>query len=162
MSAVQSIEAFAKATGVFALMNSKWGWPIAESLHFIGLTLLVGSIGLFDLRLLGVGRSIVADDLHKLIPWGVAGFAMNVVTGTLFFVAAPDQYLYNPAFQLKVLCIAVAGVNVLAFYTTGFARAHAPAARLMAGISLLSWIGVITFGRLLTFYRPPERWCFWC
>jgi hypothetical protein len=170
MSAVESIEAFARATGIFAAMNSKWGWPIAESLHFIGLALLIGSVGVFDLRLIGVGRSIAVGDLHRLIPWGIAGFALNVCTGVLFFVTAPDQYLYNPAFQLKAMCIALAGVNIAVFYTTAFAQvrtlpvaAQVPlAARVMAGVSLLSWIGVITFGRLLTFYRPPERWCFWC
>ena len=34
-------------------MHSLWGWPICESLHFLGLCLLIGAIGLFDLRLMG-------------------------------------------------------------------------------------------------------------
>src|SRR5690606_22734377 len=97
---------------------SKWGWPAVESLHFIGLALLMGSVGLFDFRLLGVAPAIPTAALHKLIPWGVFGFILNLFTGMLFFVSDPGQYLYNPAFQLKMLCILIAGLNMLLFYTS--------------------------------------------
>lgn len=144
------------------LDNGAWSWPLAESLHFIGLTTLVGSIGIIDLRILGVGKGIRIADLHKLVVFTVAGFALNVVTGSLFVIGQPDQYLLNRAFHFKLAFLAIAGLNVLVFYGTGFRRLkqlgphdEAPfAARLMAGLSLACWIGVICAGRLLTFYRP--------
>lgn len=143
-------------------MTSRWGWPICETLHFFGLSLLVGTVGMFDLRLLGVARRIPISALHRLIPWGVGGYVLNVATGSMFLVSAPDQYLYNAAFHLKMLFMAVAGLNVLAFYSTMFrkvkvlgAGADAPlAAKLIGGASLFLWTGIIIFGRLLTFYRP--------
>ncbi|MGD2133410.1 MAG: hypothetical protein PVI23_11495 [Maricaulaceae bacterium] len=161
---------FADRVGVFDLMNSAWGWPIVESLHFIGLCLLIGTVGVFDLRLLGLGRGIPIGSLHRLVPFGVGGYLLNVATGTLFFISAPAQYLYNPAFQLKMTAMAIAGVNVAVFYTTMARRvgrldpqADAPVyAKVVALVSLLSWAGVISFGRLLTFFRPPYHWCFWC
>ena len=61
-----------------------WTWPIAEIVHFIGLILLVGSIGLIDLRVLGVARSLPLAPLHRLVPWGIAGFVMCLATGLLF------------------------------------------------------------------------------
>lgn len=158
------------STGVFEFMNTQWGWPAVESLHFIGLTLLLGTVGLFDLRLLGIGRGINIAALHSLVPWGIAGFALNLVTGLMFLVSDPGQYVYNPAFQLKLLAMLIAGMNLMVFYALLAAKVRAlpddmtvpVPARLVALISLLCWIAVISFGRLITFYRPPEFWCFWC
>ena len=156
------VTAFASVTPIGRLMHSAWGWPIAESLHFIGLSLLIGTVGLFDLRLLGVGRRIPIAAMHRLIPWGLAGFAINAVSGVAFLLAEPDQYVYNPSFHVKVLFIAAAGVNALSFYLTTYRKVTAasapfaapPAAKAMAAVSLSLWIGVIVAGRLLTFYRP--------
>src|SRR5687767_638307 len=89
--------------------DTPWLWPTMETLHFIGLSLLIGTVGLFDLRVLGVAKQIPPIALHRLIPFGVAGFAINVVTGTMFFFGFPDQYAYNSAFHFKVGFIALAG-----------------------------------------------------
>jgi hypothetical protein len=147
---------------VLRFMTSDWGWPTAESIHFLGLSLLVGTIGLFDLRLLGVAKRIPIAALHKLIPWGLLGYGINVVSGLAFLMTEPDQYIYNPAFHFKVLFMAVAGFNASAFYLTGYHRVTAPgapadaprSAKIIATISLCMWVGVIIGGRLLTFYRP--------
>lgn len=158
--------AFSRNTGIFDLMHSPWGWPVVESLHFIGLSLLVGTVGLFDLRLLGVARQIPVTALHRLVPFGVAGFALNVITGTMFVTSVPDQYIYNPAFQSKLLFMAAAGVNMLLFYRfawRGLAAGQGMRlAQIGAAVSVLCWLGVIVCGRLITFYRPPFFWCFWC
>ena len=157
-------------TALAGYMNGSWEWPVAESIHFIGLSMLIGTVGIFDLRLIGIGRQIPLITLHRLIPFGIAGYVMNMLTGACFLTAAPDQYIYNPSFQLKILCMSIAGLNVLFFYTTQFrkitmlgAGEHAPLpARVVGGVSLVCWLGVIAFGRLLTFYRPPFHWCPWC
>jgi hypothetical protein len=158
--------AFSKGMGIFDLMHSPWGWPVVESLHFIGLSLLVGAVGLFDLRLLGVARQIPVTALHRLVPFGVAGFALNVMTGVMFVTSVPDQYIYNPAFQSKLLFMALAGVNMLLFYRFAWRELAAGQglrlAQIGAAVSLLCWLGVIIGGRLITFYRPPFFWCFWC
>lgn len=167
MSAVATIERFAAESGIFTLMNTAWAWPLAESIHFIGLSLLLGSVGVLDARLLGFARRIDIAQLHTITRWGLVGFALNTLTGFAFFVSAPDQYLYNPAFQLKVLCMLFAFANVVGFYRFAWPRLQEAGdvsivARCCAVISLSAWIGVIVFGRLITFYRPPEHWCFWC
>lgn len=165
-----ALYAIGGATGVHALMTSAWGWPVVESLHFLGLSLLIGGVGVFDLRMLGLGRGIPMRALHRFVWWGVGGYVLNVCTGLLFVTSAPDQYVYNPAFQVKLALMLVAGSNVLFFYRFVFARvrdaaagAEAPrAAKVAAAISLTCWIGVIVCGRLITYYRPPYHWCWWC
>jgi hypothetical protein len=148
----------------FVQDNGAWLWPLLESLHFLGLSLLFGTIGLFDLRLLGLGRAIPPGALHRLIPIGIAGFALNAVTGVIFFSGFPEQYFYNAAFWLKGTFMAIAGLNVAAFYLTASFRevqmlpagADAPfRAKLIAGTSLGAWCVVLICGRLLTFFRPP-------
>ena len=147
---------------VATLMQTHWAWPVVESLHFIGLCLLVGAIGSFDLRLLGVARRVPIASVHRLIPWGIAGFVLNACTGLLFVLTEPDQYIYNPSFHLKVLSLAIAGVNAGLFYVTTFKQVFGPApvldaprrAKAIALVSLCAWMTVIVCGRMLTFYRP--------
>jgi len=147
---------------VRTLMQTAWAWPIAESLHFLGLSLLIGTIGAFDLRLLGIGRRIPIAAMHRFIPWGIAGFALNVCTGLMFVLTEPDQYIYNSSFHMKVVFLAIAGLNASAFYVTSYRYVCGSAicyeaprrAKMIAAISLCAWIGVITCGRLLTFFRP--------
>ncbi len=165
-----SLLQFAQYTGIYGFMHSAWGWPIVESLHFIGLCFLFGCVGVFDLRMLGLAKGMDFRQLHRLVPFGVAGFLLNVTTGILFLVSAPDQYLYNPAFQTKLALMLLAGLNMLLFYSTTSAAVYhqprdlaAPArARLIAALSLACWGGVIVCGRLITYYRPPYHWCWWC
>ncbi len=161
---------FSRSAGIYGFMNSPWGWPVIESLHFIGLSLLLGTVGLFDLRMLGFGKSISLAALHRLIPFGVLGFFLNVITGIMFITTFPDQYIYNPAVQSKFLFLGLAGINMLLFYQFSFRQVNEEnpdvkalaKAKVFALVSLLCWLGVITGGRLITFYRPPFYWCFWC
>jgi uncharacterized protein DUF6644 len=145
------------------MRTSTWAWPTFESLHFIGMSLLAGTIVMFDLRLLGFARAVPVRALHRLIPFGIAGFLVNMLTGICFICATPDQYLFNAAFRWKVIFIVIAGLNVMFFYTRVFRRLEAFSAenvapplpaRLVGGISLGAWIGVMSAGRLLTFFRP--------
>jgi hypothetical protein len=74
-------------------------WPICEMLHFIGLALLIGAAGLIDLRLMGFLKSVPVAATMQLRKWAALGLLINVVTGTLFFIGAPDQYINNPAWS---------------------------------------------------------------
>ena len=147
---------------VATLMRTHWAWPIAESVHFLGLCLLVGAIGSFDLRLLGVARQVPIAAMHRLIPWGIAGFALNVCSGLLFVLTEPDQYIYNPSFHLKLVFLAIAGLNASLFYLTSYRQVFGTApsldaprrAKTIALVSLCAWMTVIVCGRMLTFYRP--------
>ncbi|MGD8340055.1 MAG: hypothetical protein PVH89_04700 [Gammaproteobacteria bacterium] len=142
--------------------DHRWSWPIAESIHFFGLVLLTGTVGAFDLRLLGLARGVRPADLHRLLRFGILGFVMLLVTGLLFISGAPDQYFYNSAFHLKAISLALMGINVIAFYSLEFRSIQALGpddeaprrAKLMAGFSLVLLVAIMLFGRMLTFFRP--------
>ena len=144
------------------LMHTAWAWPIAESIHFLGLCMLIGCVGTFDLRLLGLARRVPIAAMHRLIPFGILGFVMNICSGLMFLLTEPDQYIYNPSFHFKLLFLTIGGLNAGTFYLTSYRQVFSPnasldaptRAKVIAAISLGAWIMVITCGRLLTFYRP--------
>jgi len=90
-----------------------WMWPTLESLHFIGLSLLIGTVLVINLRVLGFMKQVSVDAIDRLIPWGVLGFGLNIVTGMLFFIAVPQQYTQSVAFFWKAGLIVVAAFNGL-------------------------------------------------
>ena len=167
---IDLLSGFSYGSGIYDFMNSPWGWPTAESIHFLGLCMLIGSVGVFDLRMLGVGKGIAYEELHKLVKFGVVGYLLNVTTGIMFLTTSPDQYIYNPAFQTKMFFMLLAGLNMLWFNATTSAQVKVTnanasllsRAKIIAAVSLLCWSVIIICGRLITYFRPPYHWCFWC
>ena len=84
-----------------------WLWPFCETLHFMGLALLVGVVGVFDLRMLGMARGLPLGPLQRLMPWAILGFVVNLITGFMFFAGDPFQYIHNIAFAFKLLFIGI-------------------------------------------------------
>jgi hypothetical protein len=140
--------------------TSMWVWPVLEDLHFLGLIMLIGTIGAFNLRILGFFKQLPVAPLHRFLPWGIAGFAVNVITGMLFYWGMPGFYNPNPVFQIKILTIMLAGAILLVFYCTGAFRKlerlgpgeDAPLfAKLLAAATIFLWIAVIVLGRYIPF-----------
>jgi hypothetical protein len=145
------------AAGAAFVLDNPWVWPICEVFHFVGLCLLLGVVLLVNLRLLGFVRGVAFTDVNRLLPCGVAGLGINIVTGMLFFLASPDQYTQNPAFVWKIGVMLIAGVTLL--YPTMSDQAgqlspddRAPLnGRIIAAGSICLWIGVIFLGRFLPY-----------
>src|SRR6187549_2845554 len=99
------------------LFGMSWLWPASESLHFIGLCMLIGGAGLLDLRLIGLFRGLSIRHVKALMPWAMAGFAINAITGVLFLIMQPHLYLSSGVWWAKVAFIGIAGANALFFET---------------------------------------------
>jgi hypothetical protein len=132
--------------GVF-VRGSSWAFPALQSLHFIGMTLLIGVVGVIDLRILGVARELPLKALLRFLPLAFIGFGINVISGLLFFSHDPYEYAFNGSFRLKMLLILLAGLNALWFRAAAACR-HA---KFIAALSIVLWIGVIVAGRFIAF-----------
>ena len=157
------MEAFVQwlqATPVSVWINqSTWIWPLCETLHFIGLSLLLGVTGFFDLRLMGFFRRVSVAAARDLMPLALVGFAINLITGMVFLTGLPGQYAHNPLWWFKVGFIMLAGLNALVYETTLSAKVLAlepgadttPSVKMIGLVSLVAWLAVLYCGRMLPF-----------
>lgn len=147
------------------MRESVWVFPIIESIHVLGITVLVGAISILDLRLLGLvmKRERVSSIASQILPWTWAGFVLMFVTGLLLFIAEAATNYYNLAFRIKILLLILVGINPLIFHLSVFRRVDTwdeadvtPArARIAASLSLFLWAGIIISGRMIAYLNQP-------
>jgi hypothetical protein len=156
---VATVQWVANSQVAIHLRNISWVWPLCETFHFIGLAMVVGVAGFFDLRLLGFFNRVPISACKEFMPWAMAGFALNLVSGIVFLIIFPAQYAYSQTWWFKVFFLIIAGANALVFETRMGGRMLAlqpgeasPAAfRAVGALSLVSWFFVLYFGRMLPY-----------
>ena len=144
-----------------AILESSWMFPTIESAHVVSISLVVGLVMIFDLRVLGLTskRKAVSELSREVLPWTWLMFAIAAVSGALMFASNANKYFDNFAFQFKMLLIVAAGINMLFFHfgpykmvTQWNENVNAPMlARLCCGLSLVFWILVVGAGRWIGF-----------
>ncbi len=143
-----------------AMRENLWLYPAVEIVHIVGFVILVGSVVMFDLRVLGLSKQISVRGLARhLLPWSVAALALIVPTGLMMFSAHAGDFISNRAFQVKMGLLLAAGINAAMFHTGPYQRvaqwdtqAAAPLlARASVALSIAIWITIIACGRLLAY-----------
>ena len=143
-----------------AMREWLWLYPSVEIVHILGFTILVGSLAMFDLRVLGLSKGISVRALSRhLLPWSVGALALIIPSGLLMFSAHAGDFLGNRTFQLKMALLVAAGMNAAWFHTGPYQSVKGwdvdvPApflAKLSVSLSLALWVGVIACGRLLAY-----------
>jgi hypothetical protein len=146
----------ARAIGAYVISKT-WLWPACETLHFVGLSLLFVSVLFINLRVLGLAKSVSFAAVYQLLPLGILGFGINLLTGMLFFLAAPQQYINNVEFHRKMVFVVLAGINVLYFmlfdkaWKVGAGDDAPTSSKVAAAISLYLWVGILYYGEMLPF-----------
>ena len=134
-----------------------WLWPSLEALHFIGLWLLFGVVLLVNLRMLGMMKAASFASLHRLLPWSVLGLGINLLSGMMWVIATPEQYMSNVSFYWKMGFLLLAGINLLYLTTfdepwrVGEGQDASFANKAIAFSAIASWVCVMYFGRMLPF-----------
>ena len=142
------------------MLDWAWSWVIAETLHFVGMCLLFGAVLMMDLRLAGLARGRMSPHaVHQLVPVALTGFIINLATGVLFLFGNPYRYALNISFQIKVVLLFLAAINVLFFWrharkglVNGPTGSRLPVRIRTIGVtSLLLWTAIIVFGRMIPY-----------
>jgi hypothetical protein len=146
-----------------ALRESDNAFPIVETVHVLGITLLAGTVAVVDLRLLGLifKRDKASTIAGQVLPLTWAGFIVMLVSGLLLLAAEAEKDYGNTAFRVKMLLLALAGVNPLVFHSTIYKSVGAwddlPRtpwrARAAAVVSLTLWSGIIVAGRAIAYWK---------
>ncbi|MGE0115528.1 MAG: hypothetical protein AB7T07_11695 [Steroidobacteraceae bacterium] len=136
-----------------------WLWILLEILHYIGLCLLLGALFLMDVRLLGFNRRLPLGVINDLVPLVYIGFGLNLITGLIFYLGNPVSYTLNPAFQVKMLLILIAGFNGVFYRWKIYPQLAAwdrgvPVplyAKSVGALSLFLWLIVVYCGRVIPY-----------
>lgn len=146
---------------VFVAENA-WAYPLLETLHIVGIAVVLGGVLTLDLRLMGISRNISVSALSRhVLPWVMGGIAVNAVTGALLFISDAAEFAANTSFRIKLVIIALALANA-AVFQAGIGRGMAAwdrtvmpprAARIQGALSILLWVGVVTAGRMMAYLK---------
>ena len=157
-SILESLEA--TPVGVM-IKESAWGFPITVAIHIMAITLSVGTLVWFDLRLLGVSMTAYRASLlyRRLMPWMFTGFALMFGTGLMLFAAYATAAYDNLYFRIKVSAMVLAAVNAFVYHRYTERRiaqwdgAPMPprGARAAGLVSIAVWTTVILAGRMMSY-----------
>lgn len=141
--------------------ESLYGYPLLETLHTIGMALLIGSLGLINLRVLGYKPALPILGIADLLPLAWIGFTINALSGTALFTSDAVHFFESYTFRIKMLLVVLGGVNAAILSSKIFreqpagvvAVAPTAGAKWIAGSSLVFWLGAVIAGRLIA-YTP--------
>ena len=137
--------------------DSKYGMPVVQSFHLMGLTILLTTVLLLDLRLAGLGMKDYGLSwlARQVKPWTLGAFTVVILSGLLMFFATPGKYIGSHPFRLKMvlLCLALLfHFGVLSRFTAADSAARPRAVNvIVACLSLTLWFGVGWAGRAIAF-----------
>jgi hypothetical protein len=135
-----------------AISHSMWGFAVLETVHIIGLVLVLGSVFVINLRMLGFGvKQPVVSLTKEVAPWGLAGFLLMLASGVPMFMSAAVAYSGSLPFLIKMILLSSGIVLQLAIYRVFRKREGSLPGRLAACLSLLCWFGVAYAGRAIAF-----------
>lgn len=134
---------------------STWAFAALEVIHLFGLTLLLGSISVLDLRLLGGGLrdQSISEIALDVTPWTMIGLGTVTVTGVILATAEAGRLYESGPFLIKMILFALAVVFTFTFQR-GLAKSEPSRGAAVRGgiISLLLWFGVGFAGRAIAFF----------
>src|SRR5258705_11637273 len=132
---------------------STYVFPVIVTLHTLGMGFLAGGSAAIDLRILGIAPQVPLKPMGRFLPLIWLAFAVMAISGVLLLIAYPTKAFTNPMFYLKLCLIALAVwlVHRIAALVLRSATVDpiSPKVKALAFTSLLSWIALITAGRLL-------------
>lgn len=138
--------------------GSAIAYPLANVVHLLGLVMLVGAIGIVDLRLAGAFRALPVAPLSRaLTPVAIVGLVLMIPSGATMFAADATSLAESTTFRWKVALIGIALVNAVAFRLAWHGRlgtwdgAPPAAGRLMAAGSILLWLTIGALGRMIAY-----------
>ena len=140
--------------------ESLWGYPLFETMHAMGMALLIGSLGLINLRVLGYKPELPILGTRDLLPLAWLGFTVNALSGAALFTSDAVYFFSSYTFRIKMVLIILGGINAALLGGKIFREAPpgevvtpAIGAKWIAATSLVFWIAAAIAGRLIA-YTP--------
>jgi hypothetical protein len=162
---LQLLETLSQSSLVRWVAESDYGYPFVLTLHAIGMALVVGIVLVFDLRVLGFAQGISMTALRKFFRVAWFGFAVNLTSGSLLFLANYTAFLRNVAFLTKISLLIIGAIGTVMLAKELKPNTNSPdadvavasqKARVIAVVCVLVWLSAITAGRIVGYTSVPE------
>jgi hypothetical protein len=143
------------------IQNVTWIIPLVQTIHILCVSIVLSSVGMLDLRLLGVAgkRVTISGMAARFMPWIWASLVVLLISGVILIVGEPARDLPNSAFQLKMALLISVIVVTLVFQHTvrrnanfwDLSPAHRHSAKVTAGVSMALWVAIAVCGRFIAY-----------
>ena len=152
---------------VFIQEHNAWTIPAIQSVHIVGIALVMGSVLMIDLRILGLAWTdqTLRQTTSRFGPWLTGSLWLLLVTGLLMVVGEPVRELVTFSFWLKMVLVAVGTVVAVAFQRAlrregrfEDTASHSGSIKTLAVVTFLVWICVIFLGRLIAYDHVWGSW----
>jgi hypothetical protein len=141
------------------MIDSIWAYPVILSAHAVGMSIVVGTVVVIDLRLLGFAADAPFDSFKSMFALTWVGVALNFLSGIALLVSDPAQFFYHPVFWIKMGLMFTGVISIYFLWRQinlqgnsmqGMFGASSKV-KLLAGLSLLVWLSVVVAGRLIAY-----------
>jgi len=146
---------------VYLQEHNAWAIPTIQSIHIVGIAMVMGSVFMIDLRILGwAGKDMtLRQTTERFGPWLTTSLWLLLVTGVLMVVGEPVRELVTFSFWLKMALVAIGAAAALIFQGAlrrhdeqwGDMLAHRASIKTMSVVTFLIWAFVIVLGRLIAY-----------
>ena len=156
------------ALSVFLQVHNAWAIPVIQSIHIVGITIIMGSVFMVMLRILGWAGTdqTLMQTTRRFGPWFTGAMGLQLITGILMVIAEPMRELVNFSFWLKMLLVA-AGVTLGATFLVKLPQhenewektiINRRSIKSLAILAFVLWICVILLGRFIAYDHIWGAW----
>lgn len=137
-----------------------WGYPFMLCCHAVGMAIVVGTVSMFNIRLLGYSSTVPLAYFVSLARITLAGVILNLLSGLALFSGNPGKFVSHPAFWIKIALIILGALSlwwelhiVRQDRLTNSSDDKATRIKVIAGFSIVFWLGAIVAGRLIAYFK---------
>ena len=153
---------------IFIQNHNSWAIPTIQSIHIVGIGVVLGSVLMIDLRILGWAEmdQTLRQTASRFAPWLTGALCLMLATGILMVIGEPVRELVSFSFWLKMFFVAV-GALIAAFFQITLRKheqqweqtlVHRRSIKLLAILAFLIWVCIIILGRLIAYDHVWGSW----
>ena len=154
---VSLLDPLSNSSTIVFIRDSSFGMPAIQSIHLVGLTVLLTVMLVLNLRLAGLSMTdwSLPSIERQLRAWALGAMTLVFASGALMFLGNPTKYLASAPFLFKMAALALAVAcqfGVLRRFFTSEPDLRGRAINVaVAGLLLTLWFSVGWAGRAIAF-----------
>ena len=150
---------------VFIQVHNAWTIPVIQSIHIVGIALVMGSVLMIDLRILGWAETdqSVGQTARRFGPWLTGALWLMLASGLLMVIGQPTRELMAFSFRLKMALVATGAIvavlllRALKKQGSGVGD-QGSGMRALAIVTFVAWVCVILLGRFIAYDHVWGAW----